>query len=86
MMALSKMLRRFFVFIRIRIGNLIGKHVWFRFLDGRLRNIRGQIRKWSGLRTGVWFIRNDCHGCFLSGSPIRSHGGLFHAAPMARRP
>ncbi|KQW60572.1 hypothetical protein ASD02_25660 [Ensifer sp. Root1252] len=60
------MLWRLVIFIRIRVGNLVGKDVRLGFLDRWLRQVRRQAWRqfWRGLRDR--FSRYRAHGGLLS--------------------
>lgn len=66
MTKLFQVLRRLVIFIRIRVGNLVGKDVRLGFLNRWLRQVRRQAWRqlWRGLRDR--FRRYRAHGGLLS--------------------
>jgi len=66
MTMLFQVLWRLVIFIRIRVGNLVGKDVRLGFLNRWLRQVRRQAWRqlWRGLRDR--FRRYRAHGGLLS--------------------
>ena len=71
------MLRRLFILIGIRIGNLIRQNIRVRLFDRRSRNVRRQV--WRRRLRWLWsrFARYDGHVALLFHSPTELCPTLF---------